>query len=175
MRLYSAHPLFHSKLAQRQHLPVPRQFFPPLFFLFYRAVPRKPNISEKMTNLASGQKRSWDGVENDMNKRPRDRDELVDWRDVHLRSASTKSSTRPDNYDTRNTHRYDGGRHGAPGRRKRGADNRHSNDNQDKSSREDHRKGDRRTRSPRRMHTPSRRERSPSIGRRADDEKEEGE
>ncbi|KJA15191.1 hypothetical protein HYPSUDRAFT_1070098 [Hypholoma sublateritium FD-334 SS-4] len=43
-----------------------------------------------MTNVSSGQKRSWDGVENEANKRARDRDEPKDWRDVYLKSPGRK-------------------------------------------------------------------------------------
>lgn len=43
-----------------------------------------------MTNVNSGFKRAWNGTENEPQKRPRSREEPKDWKDVHLRSPTTR-------------------------------------------------------------------------------------
>lgn len=54
--------------------------------------PVNPITLLKMTNVNSGYKRTWDGVENDTNKRSRGHgDSPRDWRDVHLKSPAHKA------------------------------------------------------------------------------------
>lgn len=83
-----------------------------------------------MTNMCSGSKRSWDGVEAESHKRPRERDEPKDWRDVHLKSPRRKIPIRRDNLDRRGS---DYGGHG----RSKGVDRRSSDYGRDKARRED--------------------------------------
>ncbi|KAF8162657.1 kinase-like domain-containing protein [Crassisporium funariophilum] len=122
-----------------------------------------------MTNVTSGQKRSWDGSENEANKRPRDRDEPKDWRDVHLKSP------RPPPVRQHNERRSPGrGRGGDSGgsRRRNGDHSRRANDSRGKHAKEAskiERRKDERDRS----RSTSRRQRSRS--RSVEDEKEEGE
>jgi hypothetical protein len=55
----------------------------------------------EMTNVNSGYKRTWDGVENDAHKRPRSHGELPrDWRDVHLTSPARKAPPPPGRHST---------------------------------------------------------------------------
>jgi serine/threonine-protein kinase PRP4 len=69
-------------------------------------VPRKPNISPyTMTNVSSGIKRTWDSVEIESNKRPRSREEPKDWKDVYLKSPSSKAPV-----ERRHTRDYDADR-----------------------------------------------------------------
>lgn len=58
-----------------------------------------------MTNVSSGSKRSWEGTsEPSSHKRPREREDTRDWRDVHLRSPRSKpSSNRKDAIDRRDS------------------------------------------------------------------------
>lgn len=58
-----------------------------------------------MTNVNSGFKRAWDGIENEPHKRPRSREEPKDWKDVHLRSPTTRVVP-----DRRHTRDYDSDR-----------------------------------------------------------------
>jgi serine/threonine-protein kinase PRP4 len=48
-----------------------------------------------MTNISSGHKRSWEGVDDGLHKRPRDREEPKDWRDVYLKSPGRKPPPGP--------------------------------------------------------------------------------
>ncbi|PFH53527.1 hypothetical protein AMATHDRAFT_54690 [Amanita thiersii Skay4041] len=95
-----------------------------------------------MTNLNSGSKRAWDGVDSDSSKRARGREDYRDWKDVHLRTPSRRSSTerrhsRDRDLDSRRTsydRRYD--------RRDRDLDHRRSTDygrGRDRSGKRDER------------------------------------
>ncbi|EGN96450.1 hypothetical protein SERLA73DRAFT_186186 [Serpula lacrymans var. lacrymans S7.3] len=132
-----------------------------------------------MTNLSAGSKRVWDGYDSESRKRPRDREEPRDWRDVHLKSPRRKTESRRDSTDRR-----DSG-HGRPrdyDQRKYGDNNREKDKRDDRErdsrSRRDHEsKDDRRKRS-----SPSTRDRrSPTSSNGhahqaiQDSEKEEGE
>lgn len=123
-----------------------------------------------MTNIASGQKRSWEGVETEANKKPRDRGEGLDWRDVHLKSSSRKPPGRPHGYDRRSPDYYDSaGRRGTDisGRGRRSSDYRRQNDSYGKNDRHKHN-----------YHSSRSPQRNAGIhpqGSRVDEEKEEGE
>ncbi|PPR05163.1 hypothetical protein CVT26_012249 [Gymnopilus dilepis] len=127
-----------------------------------------------MTNVPSGQKRSWDGADHEANKRPRDREEPKDWRDVYLKSPGRKSSSgRSNNYDRRSPGRHDSRRrHHSPGRRRRDPDFRRTSDYHDRVK-EDRNSGnvDRRRDDYARSKSPPRRTRSRSRS----EEREEGE
>ncbi|KAF9481290.1 kinase-like protein [Pholiota conissans] len=131
-----------------------------------------------MTNVSSGQKRSWDGAENEAKKRPRDRDEPKDWRDVHLKSPGRKpSSGRHHGSDRgrRSPARHDSRRGGnSSSHRRRDADHRHERyPNDDRDSGRSTRRLDDNIRSK----SPPRRTRSRSRTRAESrhDEREEGE
>ena len=119
-----------------------------------------------MTNVTAGQKRSWNDSETEANKRPRDKEEPKDWRDVHLKSPERNlPSVKQHRHDRRSPGRNDGGtrrRSDSVGRRRREAEysryDRHPEDEYDLA------KGDRRREEPAR-----------SQSRMVEDEKEEGE
>ena len=86
-----------------------------------------------MTNVSSGSKRAWDGIDHhgSVSKRARDRDDSArDWRDVHLRSPNSRKpppnrrevSDRRDGSDRRHRGEY------RPRSRSRDRDYRRSND-----------------------------------------------
>ncbi|KIL68448.1 hypothetical protein M378DRAFT_120517, partial [Amanita muscaria Koide BX008] len=98
-----------------------------------------------MTNVSSGIKRTWDGVENEPNKRSRSREEPKDWKDVHLKPPSNKGFT-----ERRHTRDYDYDRRAAVDRRNdrrdRVTDYRHPTDHgrvRDRSRRRDDRERER--------------------------------
>ncbi|KAF9032940.1 kinase-like domain-containing protein [Panaeolus papilionaceus] len=131
-----------------------------------------------MTNVSSGQKRSWEGSENGSNKRYRDKEEPKDWRDVHMRSPARKPplSSKYHGSDRRSPSYYDNRRGSDSSSRKRKdsdyyrssefRESRHGRDDRDSGRRERHRVEDV-SRSPRR--------RGRSTDKKADDEREEGE
>lgn len=124
-----------------------------------------------MTNISAGQKRSWDGVEHET-KRPREREEPKDWRDVHLRSPARKPPNSRQQNGRRSPDRHDGGsRRGAHsnGRRRRDLNYRRSSDYSHSRDELYAGRDDRRRRDHGRSRSPPRRDRSP------DEEKEEGE
>lgn len=126
-----------------------------------------------MTNIASGQKRSWEGVENEENKKPRDRGEGLDWRDVHLKSPSRKPPGRPHGYDRRSPGYYDSAGHRGvetSGRGRRGSDYKRQSDNYDRYG-----KNDRHKHNYRPSRSPQRRAGSHPRDPRVEEEKEEGE
>ena len=79
-----------------------------------------------MTNVTAGQKRSWNGSETEANKRPRDKEEPKDWRDVYLKSPERNlSSVKQHRHDRRSPGRNDGNnrrRSGSVGRRRQEAE-----------------------------------------------------
>ena len=121
-----------------------------------------------MTNVAAGQKRSWNDSEYEASKRPRDKEEPKDWRDVYLKSPERNfSSVKQHRHDRRSPGRNDGGsrrRSDSVGRRRREVEysryDRHPKDEYDLA------KADRRQEEPARSH---------SSSRRVEDEREEGE
>ncbi|KAF8802996.1 kinase-like protein [Phlegmacium glaucopus] len=125
-----------------------------------------------MTNVTAGQKRSWDDSETGANKRPREKEEPKDWRDVYLKSPERNLPTvKQHRHDRRSPGRNDGGgarRSDSVGRRRREADYRRTSDPYDRYSRDDRDlgKNDRRREEPTRSH---------SSSHRVEDEKEEGE
>jgi serine/threonine-protein kinase PRP4 len=128
----------------------------------------KPHYSYSMTNVTAGQKRSWNDSETEANKRPRDKEEPKDWRDVYLKSPERNlPSAKQYRHDRRSPGRNDGGtrrRSDSVGRRRRDAEysryDRHPKDECDSA------KTDRRREEPARSH---------SSSRLVEDEKEEGE
>ena len=121
-----------------------------------------------MTNVTAGQKRSWNDSETEANKRPRDKEEPKDWRDVYLKSPERDLPSAKQQYrhDRRSPGRNDGGtrrRSDSVGRRRREAEysryDRHPKDQCDLA------KTDRRREEPTRH----------SSSRHVEDEKEEGE
>ena len=122
-----------------------------------------------MTNVTAGQKRSWNDSETEANKRPRDKEEPKDWRDVYLKSPERNlPSVKQYRHDRRSPGRNDGGtrrRSDSIGRRRREAEysryDRHPKEECDLA------KTDRRREEPARSH--------PSTSRLIEDEKEEGE
>lgn len=128
-----------------------------------------------MTNSAPGQKRSWEEVEIEANKRARDRDGR-DWRDVHLKSSHRKSAGRGHGRDRRSPgyHDSNGRRGGEPtsrGARVSNSDSKRQGDSYDKHNPDDRKRGDRH----RRSRSPQSRGQSQPRGSRVEDEKEEGE
>ena len=79
-----------------------------------------------MANMASGSKRSWDAA-GESRDRKRPRDETRDWRDVHLRSNSSRASSSNKNFDRDRRSRHDSERrrrsreHGRPRREREGS------------------------------------------------------
>jgi len=121
-----------------------------------------------MTNIASGQKRSWEEVEIEANKRASK--DGRDWRDVHLKSPSRKPSGRGYGYDRRIPGYHDGnGRRGGQ-TSSRSSNPRRQDDVYEKYSKDDCHKGDHH-----RSRSPERRGNSQSSTPRIEDEKEEGE
>src|ERR1700722_16799648 len=128
-----------------------------------------------MTNISSGSKRSWDGVEVESSKRQREREEPRDWRDVHLKSPRRNP---PTNRRVGSDKRFpdERSRHGRP----RSADHRRISDPSKERPRRDDRDRDRREDSRRddfhRTPTSERDHRPPNGHPRHDDsEREEGE
>ena len=142
-------------------------------FSFYRAVPRKPHYSYTMTNVTAGQKRPWDDSEAGANKRPRDKEEPKDWRDVYLKSPERNlPSVRQHRHDRRSPGHSDGGarkRSDSAGRRRREPEHRRTSDHYDRYPKDNRDLG----RHDRRQEEPTRRSQSSSC--RVEDEKEEGE
>jgi serine/threonine-protein kinase PRP4 len=91
-----------------------------------------------MTNISSGSKRPWDGVESDAYKRHREREEPRDWRDVHLKSPSSRKAPRRGSVDRRVSSDY-----GSHGRHSRGLERRRSSDYGKDKVRKDDRERDR--------------------------------
>ena len=126
-----------------------------------------------MTNTASGQKRSWEEVETEANKRARDRDGR-DWRDVHLKSSHRKSAGRGHGRDRRSPGCHDsngrrGGETTSRGARISNSDSKRQGDSC--NNKDDRKRSDRR----RRSRSPQSGGRSQPKGPRIEDEKEEGE
>ncbi|KAF8889812.1 hypothetical protein BD779DRAFT_303235 [Infundibulicybe gibba] len=65
-----------------------------------------------MTNVSSGSKRTWDGVEGEGYKRQRGREEPRDWRDVHLKTDHRK--TLPSRHDSADRRDNDGRKRSEP-------------------------------------------------------------
>ena len=129
----------------------------------------KPHYSYSMTNVTAGQKRSWNDLETEANnKRPRDKEEPKDWRDVYLKTPERNlPSVKQYRHDRRSPGRSDGGtrrRSDSVGRRRRESEysryDRHPKDESDLA------KTDRRREESVRSH---------SSSRLVEDEKEEGE
>ena len=122
-----------------------------------------------MTNVTAGQKRSWDDSETEANRRPRDKEEPKDWRDVYLKSpARNLPPVKQYRYDRRSPGRSDGGarrRCDSVGRRRREPEYRSYYDRYSKDDR-DLSRNDRRQEEPARSH---------SSSCQIEDEKEEGE
>lgn len=117
--------------------------------------------------MTSGQKRSWEGAENESNKRlTRDKGEGRDWRDVHLKTEGRKQNSRNSTYEMRTQSRYDSG-----GRKASEGNYRSRRDSESGSMQEKHRGSRRKERTHSR--SPKHKPRSPSKD--AEDEKEEGE
>jgi|SRR6266545_3942414 len=126
-----------------------------------------------MTNIPSGHKRSWEGSENEGNKRVKDKSEGLDWRDVHLKSLSRKPTARPYTYDRPSLSHYGGsGRRGAEANSNRGnrTDYRRSTDGYERDGKGDRPRDDYRPSS----RPPQKRLRSKSPGP-IEEEREEGE
>jgi len=125
-----------------------------------------------MTNVTAGHKRSWDDSETGANKRPREKEEPKDWRDVYLNSPERNPPTvQQYRHDRRSPVHNDGGarrRSDSVGRRRREADYRRTSDHYDRYPRDDRDLGrtDRRREEPAGSH---------SSSHRVEDEKEEGE
>jgi serine/threonine-protein kinase PRP4 len=123
-----------------------------------------------MTNVTAGQKRSWDDSEAEANKRPREKEEPKDWRDVYLKSPERNlPNVKQYRHDRRSPGRNDGGarrRSDSIGRRRREPEYRRTSDHHDRYPKEDRDLG----KNNRRREEPSR-----SHSSRVEDEKEEGE
>jgi serine/threonine-protein kinase PRP4 len=91
-----------------------------------------------MTNISSGSKRPWDGVESDPYKRHRERDEPRDWRDVHLKSPSGRKAPKREGVDRRGHSDY-----GPYNRHSRGLERKRSGDYGKDRARKDDRERDR--------------------------------
>lgn len=118
-----------------------------------------------MTNVSSGSKRTWEGVDNESYKKQREREEPKDWREVHLRSPARKTSA---------SRRHSADRRGDGGRRRGGdSDYRRTNDNgRDRPRRDDRERGYRDEIRRLDSHTLPR---HTNAQKKDDDEKEEGE
>lgn len=93
-----------------------------------------------MTNIPSGAKRSWEGSEVVSHKRPRERDDARDWRDVHLRSPRHKTHTGGRESVDRRDVGERRSRHGSEYRGSRDHDHRRSSDYRDRDRRDDREK-----------------------------------
>jgi hypothetical protein len=123
-----------------------------------------------MTNIASGQKRSWEEAEIEANKRA-SRDGR-DWRDVHLKSPPRKPSGRGHGHERRIPGYHDGNgrRGGQPSSRSSNGDSSRRGDSCEKHNKDVRSKGD-----SHRSRSPQQRGNSRSNAPRIEDEKEEGE
>ncbi|KIJ98037.1 hypothetical protein K443DRAFT_681086 [Laccaria amethystina LaAM-08-1] len=135
-----------------------------------------------MTNISSGHKRSWEGVDDGLHKRPRDREEPKDWRDVYLKSPGRKPPPGPkDSLERRDSPgRYDrhDSRKFSDSRRRREPEYRRPTDQGRDRERHDRdrdrrREGHARSRSPLRRTTS--RAYSPKPKYKPEEEREEGE
>jgi hypothetical protein len=79
---------FDLNLVRQQHTSFFIHTFPSFL---YRAVPRNTHSTTKMTNTPSGSKRPH--PDSDHPKRPRERDEPRDWRDIHLSTSRPSDSS----------------------------------------------------------------------------------